>query len=1008
MATSSSLVFKLFGEDISASRTLDKVGVEAEGLSGKFGKLGAAGGAALAGIAVAAGAVGAASVKMAMDFDQQMARLSTQAGVPKAAIKGLSDQVLGLAGQVGFAPKSLAESLFHVESSFASTGITAQKAMDMVKVAAEGAAIGGSDLVDTTNALTAAIASGIKGAQDYTQTMGALNAIVGSGDMTMQDLADAINTGFLSVVKAFGVTLPDVSAALATFGDAGIRGSDAATGLRMAIQAMAHPAVTGKAALDSVGLSTRSLAKDMQQGGLNQALQDLVKHMTNAGVTGNQVGKFITDAFGRKSSSTLAVLTEQFSRFESKYGEVNKQATGFADAWKQQQQQFSQQLKQLEAGFEAIGIKIGNFLIPKIQGIGKAIGDAWHSLNQKAGGQQSILKEFMTGFHNPAMTNFDSGFGGSLEKIGVAAHNLGVKAHALWGEFTHNLKPILHDLWNFIVGSLLPSLQNLWTAALPSLKTAAHDVFLAFKGISDILVNYAGPALATVTKWMADHKQGVKDFATVAGGMLLVWEGYTVWIKAQKAADALAASIKVLRTESALGLKVTFLAGISLGLYELYTQVATFRHGLEGFAGDAIMWGDGILVGFKAVVDGVYTMVESILSATKLLGPLDPLKGVRKGVEKTKSEFDTKMEGIIQSVHGAANHMYDLSKGVHDSTSSSIVDIGKLKASVDGLHDKKLIISVIDNAKSILDDIHTAAAGLINLGFTPQGATNTIKAGNYADGGLIRGPGGPRQDNHLIRASAGEFVVNAAATSANLPLLQAINAKRFADGGLVDRLTYDATPTVQEMGKIFHSGFGGPVGAIGGGAGRWLGVVLQALALNGASAMWAPRVLSQIQFESGGDPNIHQQVIDINTFNGSGGAQGLMQVLLATFLSNHVPGTSMNIFDPLANVAAGIHHAIHEDPGGLSYLGQGHGYAMGGFAKAGRWITAGEAGPESIYVGQDAHIVSNRDSVGGNHYHYHIGTVIGTTLDKAAGELMEAMDRRVARGGSVPATFRRR
>jgi hypothetical protein len=52
-------------------------------------------------------------------------------------------------------------------------------------------------------------------------------------------------------------------------------------------------------------------------------------------------------------------------------------------------------------------------------------------------------------------------------------------------------------------------------------------------------------------------------------------------------------------------------------------------------------------------------------------------------------------------------------------------------------------------------------------------------------GGMVRGPGGPRDDLVPAMLSDGEFVVNAAATQEFLPLLKAINANRYADGGLV-------------------------------------------------------------------------------------------------------------------------------------------------------------------------------------------------------------------------------
>lgn len=57
-----------------------------------------------------------------------------------------------------------------------------------------------------------------------------------------------------------------------------------------------------------------------------------------------------------------------------------------------------------------------------------------------------------------------------------------------------------------------------------------------------------------------------------------------------------------------------------------------------------------------------------------------------------------------------------------------------------------------------------------------------------ADGGLITGPGTGRSDSILARVSNGEYIVNAAATSRNRGLLDAINGgglPRFAAGGLV-------------------------------------------------------------------------------------------------------------------------------------------------------------------------------------------------------------------------------
>lgn len=77
-------------------------------------------------------------------------------------------------------------------------------------------------------------------------------------------------------------------------------------------------------------------------------------------------------------------------------------------------------------------------------------------------------------------------------------------------------------------------------------------------------------------------------------------------------------------------------------------------------------------------------------------------------------------------------------------------------------------------------------AGLFG-GFFPTAGGFASMLG-MADGGRVRGPGGPRSDSVPAMLSNGEFVVNAAATRRNAGLLEAINSgsiPRFATGGLV-------------------------------------------------------------------------------------------------------------------------------------------------------------------------------------------------------------------------------
>lgn len=70
-----------------------------------------------------------------------------------------------------------------------------------------------------------------------------------------------------------------------------------------------------------------------------------------------------------------------------------------------------------------------------------------------------------------------------------------------------------------------------------------------------------------------------------------------------------------------------------------------------------------------------------------------------------------------------------------------------------------------------------------------------------ADGGKVEGPGGPREDNLLHWLSAGEYIVNAQATAANLPLLEAINAGVPIDR-LVDMIGGRHLPAMADGGLV--------------------------------------------------------------------------------------------------------------------------------------------------------------------------------------------------------------
>lgn len=142
---------------------------------------------------------------------------------------------------------------------------------------------------------------------------------------------------------------------------------------------------------------------------------------------------------------------------------------------------------------------------------------------------------------------------------------------------------------------------------------------------------------------------------------------------------------------------------------------------------------------------------------------------------------------------------------------------------------------------------------------------------------------------------------------------------------------------------------------------RWSADVSKALAMEGLPQSLMNQVLFQISTESSGNPT----AINLWDSNAKAGhpSQGLLQTIPSTFKSFHWPGTSSNIDDPLANIAAAINYARHKYgprlmTGGMG-LGSGRGYALGGIipepvfgiGASGRQYSFGERGPERILPG---------------------------------------------------------
>jgi TP901 family phage tail tape measure protein len=367
-------------------------------------------------------ALGALAGKAAVDFQNSMELLHTQAGIAQGSIDGLSKSVLKLAGPTATAPEELAAGLYHLSSQ----GLRGASAIKALQIAAEGAKMGQANLEDVTNALGAVLSSGIHGVRNYGQAMGELNATVGAGDMRMQDLADAMGTGLPAKAAVAGVSLRDVGAALAVFGDNNIRGAEAGTLLNSTMRLMEAPSGAAAKAMAKVGLSAEDLGNTLRGKGLVAAVEMLRDHLSSLSKEGQAMA--LTHMFGGRQSGGVQILIDQLGRLKTKVKEVDDGGASFAKNWNAYTQTTAYHLASMGASMKAAGVNLGDILLPVISELTNKIG----GLVQRFDGLSDSTKKIIlvaagvAAALGPVLSLVGNGiklFGGLAEGIGFLAAN---------------------------------------------------------------------------------------------------------------------------------------------------------------------------------------------------------------------------------------------------------------------------------------------------------------------------------------------------------------------------------------------------------------------------------------------------------------------------------------------------------------------------------------------------------------------------------------------------------
>lgn len=661
----------------------------------------------------------------------------------------------------------------------------------------------------------------------------------------VKDLSDALGQAGL-VANGAGQTIEDTTGVLAAFADAGLLGSDAGTSLKSAIIALQAPTQKSRDVMEQYGLSFydangQMLSFDQIAGQLETKLNGLTDEQRNAA---------LATIFGNDALRSANVLYNQGAQGIQKYidqtndsgyaskvaadrlnnlaGDVEKLGGALDTALIRSGSGLNDSLRALTQGATGVVDAIGSLPEPVLGGA--AALTALVGVVGVVGGAALIAIPKIAQF-KLALSTLNVSGASAARGIGLATGALAAAgiAFGIWAarqaeatanaaEFKNSLDEATGATTNytrelvaqklaqagvFETGREIGLSQKELTdavidggdklAAAQKRFTENNTVATAFTG----LAFRAGLAQQSIRDLSGDLDRGERDLydqaAAAEGSATSTQDAATAYQDAAAKAGELQSNleelIQTINASNQVGSDaITSNIAYQDALAKVDETIQNAREGQEGYAltldqsTQAGRDNMGMLVG----------LAENARDAAEKQLSLD------NNTDNYRATLDASRQALIQRAQ-------DL--GYNESQAGALADqILRIPSATEW----EAIVKTAQANSEISRFVADASRRIITIGVTtyskdgPQGSLRIATPGSpdkFADGGYVRGPGGPRTDSILARLSNGEFVANAEATGKNRRALEYINRggviPGFASGGYVAPNYASSSPVIR-------------------------------------------------------------------------------------------------------------------------------------------------------------------------------------------------------------------
>lgn len=280
-------------------------------------------GGALMPVTVGVTALGGAVIKTGMDFQEGMTKAQAVMGASTTQIEEMTVKARELASQSRWTATDVADAYNYMGMA----GWTAKESMEGIKGVLDLATAGATDLATTSDIVTDGLTAMGLSAEDTTMFVDAMSATMVNSNTNIEMMGETLKYAG-NVAGGLGITMQDLSLAIGTMANAGIKGSMSGTALRGGLTRLIAPTEKATALMEKYGIEIKKTDEgnvDLKAT-MDNLRESFGKMKTKTGELDvelqNMVAKTI---FGQTAmNGWLAIINADADSFEELAKNINK------------------------------------------------------------------------------------------------------------------------------------------------------------------------------------------------------------------------------------------------------------------------------------------------------------------------------------------------------------------------------------------------------------------------------------------------------------------------------------------------------------------------------------------------------------------------------------------------------------------------------------------------------------------------------------------------------------